>query len=200
MSSPPTSGTNPPTPSPQLSPEPRRTSARKLFLLATAVLLVGWFSWLGFTALTKSREPIVSHAQAAAASVAVVVAVKPGDDGQESRFIRPGDVQGFSTAVLIEKADKPAFLVTVIEPLTKNAPATGTIIGIPNITACTGFNGGGDYLLLLNPVAGGNLDNHPAYVVVGQQKSPGADLEGIGSPMIYKWGPGVQAQVRQLFP
>jgi hypothetical protein len=41
-------------------------------LIVAAVLFVGWLSWLGYAALTKSRAPVVSHAQAATAPVAVV--------------------------------------------------------------------------------------------------------------------------------
>jgi hypothetical protein len=171
-----------------------------VFLIVAAVLLLGWFGWLGYTALTKSREPIVSHAQAAAATAPVVATLTAGEEGKEMRLIRTGEVQGHSTAVLREQPDKPAFTVTVKEPLTKSAPAAGTVIGVSNLTGCTGYGGPGDYLLLLVPQPGANLENHPSFVVVGPQSSPGADLEGTGAPAIYKWGPGVEAQAKQLFP
>jgi hypothetical protein len=200
MSTPPPEANNTPVPGPQPAPEPRKTSARKLFLIVSGALLLGWFAWLGYTALTKSREPIVSHAQATAATAPVVAALTAGEEGKESQLVRPGGIEGHSTAVLRAQADKPAFLVTVKESLTNNGPAAGTVIGVSNITGCSGYGGPGDYLLLLAPVPGGNLDNHPAYVVVGPQRSPGADLEGAGTPTIYKWGPGVQAQARRLFP
>jgi hypothetical protein len=198
MSLPPPEPAN--TPAPQPAPGPRRTSARKLFLAVAAALLLGWFAWLGYTALTKSREPTVSHAQAAAATVPVVATLTAGEEGQESKLVRPAGIEGHTTAELLAKADKPAFLVTVKEPLKNGAPAAGTVIGVANITSCSGYHGPGDYLLLLAPQPGAKLDGHPAYVVIGQQSSPGADLEGIGPAMIYKWGPGVQAQAKQLFP
>ena len=63
-----------------------------------------------------------------------------------------------------------------------------------------GYTGPGEYLLLLEPEPGARLDGHPAFAVVGQQRSPGADLEGVGPPAIYKWGPDVRAQAKRLFP
>jgi hypothetical protein len=174
--------------------------SRRVWLFIAATLLIGWFSWLGYTALTKSREPIVSHAQAAAATAPVVATLTAGEEGKEMRLIRPGEIQGHSTAVLREQPDKPAFLVTVKEPLTKNGPPAGTVIGVSNLTGCSGYSGPGDYLLLLAPQTGANLENHPAYVVAGPQSSPGAPLEGTGPPAIYKWGKGVEAQAKSLFP
>lgn len=41
-------------------------------LILTAAALVGWLGLLSYTALTKSRSPIVSQAQAAVAHHAVV--------------------------------------------------------------------------------------------------------------------------------
>lgn len=201
MSAPPPAPSNPsPAPEPPPAPDARRSGARKAFLIVATVLLLGWFAWLGYTALTKSHEPIVSHAQAAAATAPVVATLTAGEEGKESRLLRPGGIEGHSTAVLRERADKPSLLVTVKEPLTNSAPAAGTVIGVSNITGCSGYEGPGDYLLLLVPIPGGNLDNHPAFVVVGQQGSPGPELEGVGPPTIYKWGPDVRAQAKRLFP
>jgi hypothetical protein len=121
--------------------------------VGSIVLLLGWFAWLGSTALTKSREPVVSRAQAAAAPVAVVK-------------------QSFTPA----------------------SPEPGTVIVVKNLPACTGFHGPGEYLLLLQPLG---LED---FVVVGQQNSPGARLEGVGAPKIYAWGPAVHAQELRLFP
>ena len=38
------------------------------------------------------------------------------------------------------------------------------------------------------------------YEVVGQQRSPGYDLSGVGRPMIYRWSDDVRGQVKKLFP
>lgn len=205
MSAPPPEPAPANTPEPGPAPEARRSGARKAFLIVSATLLLGWFTWLGYTALTKSREPIVSHAQAAAAAAPVVATLINGEEGKESRLLRPGGIEGHTTGVLRESADKPSLLVTVKEPLTKSAPAAGTVVGVSNITGCSGYDGPGDYLLLLVPIAGGNLDNHPAFAVVGQQRpsgqqTSGPEVEGVGPATIYKWGPGVQAQTRSLFP
>lgn len=190
---------DPPAPEPQPAPDARRSGARKAFLIVATVLLLGWFAWLGYTALTKTREPIVSHAQAAAATASVVATLTAGEEGKESQLVRPGGIQGHTTAVLRAQADKPAFLVTVKEPLTNNAPAVGTVIGVWNLPACSGYDGPGDYLLLLAPEPGAKIDGRPAYAVVGQRSS-GTELEGVGPTVIYKWGAGVQAQAQRLFP
>ena len=62
-----------------------------------AVLFAGWLAYLGYAAATKSRGPVVSRAQLAVASAAVVASVDATADGKR-------------TAV-------------VVEPLTAGAPA-----------------------------------------------------------------------------
>lgn len=95
---------------------------KKLRLIAAAVLFFGWLGWLGYAALSKSRAPAVSRAQAAAAQVAVVAALSG------------------------EGAPKTA---TVTEPLSAGAPGVGTALEVVNLDNLAGWAGQGEYLLLL---------------------------------------------------
>ncbi len=45
----------------------------RIRLLLAAALFLGWVSYLGFAAVTKSRAPLLSRVQAAAADAAIVV-------------------------------------------------------------------------------------------------------------------------------
>jgi hypothetical protein len=181
-------------PSQQPAPETPPATGRKLLLYISAALLLGWFAWLSYTALTKTHEPIVSRAQASAAKVVVVARVETEEQAREAKLARHGD-EPFPVK---SQAGKPQFFVKVIETLTANGPAKDSEIGVVNLPVCGGYTGPGEYLLLLDK-DDATLDGHPAYFVVGPQRSPGADYDS-GAPMIYKWGPGVRAQVQRLFP
>ena len=95
---------------------------KKLRLIAAALLFVGWMSWLGYAALSKSREPVVSRAQTAGAQVAVVATLS-GDESPKS--------------------------ATVTEPLSAGAPGVGTPLDVVNLDNLQGYSGPGEYLLLL---------------------------------------------------
>ena len=136
--------------------------------------------------------------QTAAASVVVVAELKTGKEDEESKFMRTGGIQGQNVTPLHARAGKPAFIVTVTESLLPNGPAKGTTIGVWNLPICAGYSEPGEYLLLLNKDEGATLDGKPAYALVGQQRSPGENLEGVGAPMIYRWGPDVRAQIEKL--
>ncbi len=78
-------------------------------LFAASVLFIGWIAYLGYAATMKSRDPIVSHIQAAVAATAVVAKVNSVDErgvktisklwgeGPEGEFevINLADVRGF---------------------------------------------------------------------------------------------------------
>lgn len=144
-------------------------------LIIAAALFVGWLSWLGFTALTKSRAPVVSRAQAAGASVAVVAELEPGE------------------------GDAPSAVAKVDESFTPDAP-TGSIV-VVDLPKSRGFVGKGKYLLLLNKDA---PDGPPMFKLAGQQRSPGADMADVGPPRIYPWtedtADDMRKQARKLFP
>ncbi|QJX01045.1 hypothetical protein [Frigoriglobus tundricola] len=198
---PPPTATTPSPPTTHTSPAPGaegHTVRGKIFLAVTAVLFVGWLSWLGYTALNKSRGPVVSRAQAAAASVAVRAKLDLAEADRESMLVRPAVIGGQQVTVLKGQAEKPAYVVTVVEKLHANGPEAGTKIGVTNLPACHGFSEPGEYLLLLNKDDGATLDGHPVYTVVGQQRSPGADLDGVGPPVIYPWNADVEKQVQRV--
>jgi hypothetical protein len=91
----------------------------RIRLILAAVAFVAWLSWLGYAALTKSRAPIVSHAQSAAADGAVVAEVKE---------LAP-------TAFVEEK-------------LWGDVPTAGRV-EVMNLAEAKGFAGPGKYLLYL---------------------------------------------------
>ncbi len=121
-------------------------------LLIAAALFVGWLGWLGFTALTKSRAPVVSRAQAAGASVPVVAELTTGEDGRAVFMVRQPPHP--MVTELKEKGDRPAIILKVAEQLTPTGPEAGAEIGVTNLPSCTGYTGPGKYLLLLNKVDG----------------------------------------------
>ena len=84
----------PPAPAPNTNttaapaPNPVPVAARhsvggKVVLAVAAALFIGWLGWLAVTALTKSREPVVSRAQAAAAGVPVRAKLEMADPDRE---------------------------------------------------------------------------------------------------------------------
>jgi hypothetical protein len=99
----------------------------RLRLILAAALFVAWIGWLGYAALTRSREPIVSHSQAAAADGAVVAEVEASDNRE----------------------------VEVVEKLWGDVPTAGKI-QVVNLSPdrTRGFTGPGKYLLYLTRDAG----------------------------------------------
>src|SRR5437660_6465368 len=75
--SPPPPSDKPPKTSEKASPRAASlVTGGRVRLAVAGVLLVGWLGWLSVTALTKSRAPIVSHAQAAVAKYQLVAEVE----------------------------------------------------------------------------------------------------------------------------
>ena len=170
-------------------------------LYVAAGLFVLWIAWLGYTALTKSRAPVVSRAQAAVATVPVRAKLPTGSKATTARYQQHGAPDA---ETLRGDDNKPAFVVTVVEQLTPNGPAKDAQIGVGNIHRCGGFAGDGEYLLLLVRDDGATIDGHPAYLLVGYQRSPGADIAPGDGPPIYPWtdktGDDLRQQVKSLFP
>ncbi len=155
-------------------------SGRALRLVVAAALFLGWIGWLTYAALSKSREPVVSRAQAAAATHPVVAELADGADG------------------------KPALKAKVVRSLVEGGPAAGSEIDVVNLPEADGYTGPGEYLLLLNPVSPPLVGADPAggppaaYKLAGQQWSPGVQGDW-GRPTVYRWSPDVEAQARKLF-
>jgi hypothetical protein len=94
-------------------------------LILTVCAFLSWIGWLGLTVAMKSRSPIVSRIQSAAATTAVVA-----------------------------EMGGPTGPVTVSEVLWGEGPRNGPIELI-NLEDARGFNGPGKYLLYLAPRHGG---------------------------------------------
>lgn len=143
-----------------------RTS--RLRLIIAAVLFVGWMSWLGYASLSKSRAPVVSRARAASASHAIEARLTPGSDGMSQ-----------STATVVRSV--------------KGGLHPGSEIEVANLPDAVGFEGEGNYLLLLSKGT-----SSKEFRVVGQQRSPGYEISA--KPEIYRWSPDVELQATILFP
>jgi hypothetical protein len=154
---------------------------KALRLFVAVVLFTGWIAYLGYAALTKSHSPIVSHAQEAAAPIAVVAELETNQDG------------------------KPSSRAKVVESLTPNGPAKDSELLVLNLSEVRGFEGNGPYLLLLVPDMfllknSDNPQDAMSYSVVGQQRSPGSDLTGVGKPAVYRWNDDVRKQYEKNAP
>jgi hypothetical protein len=66
-------------------------------------------------------------------------------------------------------------------------------IEVLNLSEARGFVGPGKYLLYLER-------RHAMWLIVGQQRSPGNDLSGVGKPLIYPWSDDVRVQAEKLKP
>lgn len=188
---------------PETPPRPAvpRPKNGRVLLLVAAALFVGWMSWLGYTALTKSQAPVVSRAQAADATAPVVAELAAGEDGRSLMMLRRE--RGMDVVELKEKAERPAIMVKVVESF-KGGPEKGASIGVFNLPDCTGYTGPGTYLLLLKEDKNALIENAPAYRLVGAQRSPGSDPGDTGSLRVYPWNDktskDLRKQVEKLFP
>lgn len=148
-------------------------------LILAAVLFIGWLSYLGYTALTKNRSPVISRIQAAAAKYAVVAEVSVTAQGKPDPKIKVDESLG------------PAQL-----------PA-GSNQFVTNIADASGFEGPGQYLLFLTEdpshdrIETDGAKTRPL-TIVGQQRSPGNDLTGVGPPKVYRWTDGVRRQFESM--
>jgi hypothetical protein len=172
-----------PTPVPQPPPGAKPTAVQTAGLVAaeallngpvliTAALLIGWFGWLSYTALTKSRDPIVSRAQAAVAPLPVVATVDADDKG----VLKPD--------VIVEESLRP------------DGPPAKTPLVVENLAGARGFKEKGKYLLLLtaDPPAF-TADGRRIFRIVGS-RGTGSDSD---PATIYPWSPDVEAQARRAY-
>jgi hypothetical protein len=159
------------------------TKSKCVRLIVALVLFAGWMAYLGYAALTKSRGPIVSHIQAAAASYAIVAEVDADQEGKTTTRVKV--VEALPSTVL------------------SGGPEAGTECEVLNLQDVRGFEGKGQYLLLVVPdtfAIRNPTDPHDIrrYYVIGQQRSPGNDLMGVGKPAIYRWNEDVRKQYEKL--
>jgi hypothetical protein len=157
-----------------------RLNSGRLRLLLAAFVFIGWLGYLSYAALTKNRDPIISRVQAAVAKVAIVGEVTAGPDG------------------------KPAPEVLVVEALAGGDTEPGSKVTVVNLPDAQGFTGAGRYLLLMTAIPPGlvpqheNPDTNRKFSLVGQQRSPGHDLAGVGKPLIYTWTDGMRMQFEKM--
>jgi hypothetical protein len=144
-------------------------SPRWRLVLASAAFLA-WIGYLGYAAFSRSRAPVVSHIQSAAAEAAVVAELTELPDGPTPKV--------------------PSPKATVAEKLWGDAP-DGTI-EVVNFATVKGFAGPGKYLLYLARA-------HDGWAVVPAQRSPG-DAVDPGAALIYAWGEDVRKQAERLKP
>jgi hypothetical protein len=141
-------------------------------LILAAVAFLGWLGYLGYAAATKSRAPIVSHSQAAAAECAVVAELAEGP--------APDDTDRKVSATR----------VTVTEKLWGDGPAGPA--EVVNLPGARGFVRPGPYLLYLERV-------HGAWSVVRPPRSPeDRNRDTSAAPLIYPWGDDVRKQADKL--
>ena len=160
-----------------------RNKIQRLRLSIALALFLGWMAYLGYAALTKSRSPVVSHIQAAAAPFGIVAEVNADPDG------------------------KPTAKVRIVEVLYSQppggTPAAGSECEVKNLQDVRGFEGKGQYLLLLIPDPNSfrnptDPDTLSKYYLVDQQRSPGSDVTGVGKPAIYHWNEDIRKQYEKL--
>jgi hypothetical protein len=97
-----------------------------------------------------------------------------------------------TAAVVAELHDTGPKVVIAEKDKLWGAIPTGEI-EVANLPEARGFAGPGKYLLYLYAPRG-------AWLVVGQQRSPGNELAGVGQPIIYPWSDDVQKQAEKLHP
>ncbi len=99
------------------------TIGPRIRLIAAATLFLGWMAWLSYATLSKSRDPVVSRAQAAGATHAI-------------------------KAALTGEGERPKPTVKVIQSIQGDLPPDA-MIEVTDLPIVEGYSGPGDYLVLL---------------------------------------------------
>jgi len=145
---------------------------RAVALGVAAVAFVGWIVWLAYAAWTKERGPILSRSLIAVATH-VVVAEVPADEASPSQ---------------------PSSRVHVRQLLTDSGPLAGSVIEITNMPRARGWQGAGEYLLLLtSKEANSETAFPPRFQLATLPRSPGYDPAD-PLPVIYPWTPAIRRQ------
>jgi hypothetical protein len=146
---------------------------RKVLLLATAVLFVGWMSYLIHLALTHRHPTVLSRPQLLVSQLVV----KAHIEGEEA----PRD-EARIEGVLYTAKDL------------KGAPKEGTTIRVANLPLCVkNWTGPGEYVLPLE------REHDDVYVVTAIPRSPG--FIGVGAnaqPLIYRWSHEIEEQFKHI--
>lgn len=142
--------------------------------VATAAF-VGWIGWLAYAAWTKERGPILSRSLLAVATHPVVAELS-ADEAVPSQ---------------------PSSRVHVRQALTDRGPLAGSNIEVGNLARARGWQGAGEYLLLLIP-AGSQVEaaSPQHFFLVTPPRSGGYDPAD-SVPLIYPWTEAIRRQWEQ---
>lgn len=148
---------------------------RRIYIAVTAAVYLAWLGWLGYAVYgarwAPDRTPTVSRAQLVAATHLVVCDVSVGPDGL------------------------PAVQATVAEVVRGDGVKAGDAVEVWNLPSAlpAGSDGlpAGRYLL---PLVGGG----GGYKIAGLPRSPGYEPAQGVRPVVYRWTPGLEAQLRAL--
>lgn len=146
----------------------------RIFLAVTAAAYVLWLGWLGYAVYgarwAADRTPVVSRAQLVGATHLLVCDVAVGPDGL------------------------PEPKATVAEVIRGDGVAAGDRVDVWNLPSALPAGAeslpAGRYLL---PLTAGN-----GYRVAGLPRSPGYEPAQGVRPVVYRWTPGLEAQLRAL--
>jgi hypothetical protein len=148
---------------------------RAVALGVAATAFLGWITWLAYAAWTKERGPILSRSLLAVATHAVVADV-PADETSPAQ---------------------PSSRVQVRQLLTDHGPSPGSMIDVVNLPRARGWQGSGEYLLLLIPTDPmTKATSTPRYLLVTLPRSPGYDPAD-SLPQIYPWTTSIRRQWEQ---
>lgn len=148
---------------------------RAIGLGLAAAAFIAWISWLAYAAWTKERGPILSRSLLAVATHPVVAELS-ADEAAPSR---------------------PSSRAHVRQALSDHGPPVGTAIEIHNLPRARGWQGPGEYLLLLVP-ADPRVEeaSPPSFLLVTPPRSAGYDPAD-AQPLIYPWTDAVRRQWEQ---
>lgn len=148
---------------------------RAMALGVAVTAFVGWIAWLAYAAWTKERGPILSRSLLAVATHAVVADVSADETSPSQPFSR----------------------VQVRQLLTDHGPAAGSRIDVANLPRARGWQGAGEYLLLLTPLDPmTETASTPRFLLVTLPRSPGYDPAD-SLPRIYPWTASIRRQWEQ---
>jgi hypothetical protein len=148
---------------------------RALGLGVAATAFLGWIGWLAYAAWTKERGPILSRSLLAVATHPVVAELS-ADEAAPSQ---------------------PSSRVHVRQALSDRGPPGGTTIEIHNLPRARGWQGAGEYLLLLVPAdPRAEAAFPPRFLLVTPPRSAGYDPAD-ALPLIYPWTDAVRRQWEQ---
>ena len=151
---------------------------RKILLLSTLVLFVGWLAYLILLGLshhppwTQEHPTVISRPQILVSQL-IVVAHLDGEGAPKEELK--------VTQVLFSTVDKAGI-------------NEGETIRVPNLPSCTkNWSGAGEYLVPLE------MGNENGYVVTSIPRSPGFNVLGShAQPLIYRWTQEIEEQFQQV--